>query len=666
MITKITNFLEAHAEKMVWAVVMPLCIWLLITRVLISPNYIEYDNKKFAPREIDSYILRQGAEHLRYRLNEEPKAKEPYEPRLDEFVARLASAIWPIDAGLYWPQPSNSSVEISDGRVYDVPVVGGVNDVSVEHIRAVAYLPIEEIDEENVYDKLRAGDVEPNDIDFVTVEARLDVAQLYERFNEGFAGEDVKKEWRDPCLAQPIFAAVQLQRQEQLADGSWSDWQIAPRTRIDAHRQLFEVIEDVEKLPPGEMKVRLLQFDDAQVKMDLLQPMAYRIASAEEEWFPPSLHKQYMENQKAIEAQERRKRKIAEKEQRQRKIEEARAERSKRTQRAKTTSTGGLGSELDMFMEREMIGGFGASAPGRGGQTRRSYIERKREKERAAKKSRRQVKKGRGERGEEVKVERDSYDELKDISITRKTDFSKMTKPLVFWAHDDTVEPAKSYRYRIRFGVFNPIAGTDKFTEHNKHLKNKVILWSGFSQVTETVEIPGILYFFPTYVQKDAKTVTVQVLRFALGYWYSKDFRVEPGEVIGEAIASETVDSEDKIDEITVPEVIDYATEAILVDVIPVNDWSSGKNMKPRPYHDMLYSFDGATIEHIPVKQRYWAGEVQAKFGKIKELEKRLKKPLRAWGSRLDQRRQYAPAGMDFEELGREEDFMRMMMKGRR
>ena len=80
----------------------------------------------------------------------------------------------------------------------------------------------------------------------------------------------------------------------------------------------------------------------------------------------------------------------------------------------------------------------------------------------------------------------------------------------------------------------------------------------------------------------------------------------------------------------------------------------------------MLYSFDGATIEHIPVKQRYWAGEVQAKFGKIKELEKRPKKPLRAWGSRLDQRRQYAPAGMDFEELGREEDFMRMMMKGRR
>ena len=109
------------------------------------------------------------------------------------------------------------------------------------------------------YDKAA---VEPNDIDLVTVEAKFDVAELYRRFQASFAGVDVQKEeWRDPCLAKPIFAAVQLERQELQEDGAWSAWQPLPRSRVEANRDLFKVYERISDLPAGGLDVRLMQFN---------------------------------------------------------------------------------------------------------------------------------------------------------------------------------------------------------------------------------------------------------------------------------------------------------------------------------------------------------------------------------------------------------------------
>jgi hypothetical protein len=181
-------------------------------------------------------------------------------------------------------------------KEYHLPSIGEVKDVGVEYIRAVAYVPTQMVTEQAPYDKVAH---EPNDIDLVTVEAKFDVADLYRRFFASFAGEDVREEiWRDPCLARPVFAAVQLQRQEFLGGGTWGGWQDVPRSNIDYHKRLFQIVEKAEELPPGGIKVRLLQFNDKQVMMDLLQPPAYQIASAKEEWFPPSLHARFIDLQR--------------------------------------------------------------------------------------------------------------------------------------------------------------------------------------------------------------------------------------------------------------------------------------------------------------------------------------------------------------------------------
>jgi hypothetical protein len=53
------DFFEEHIEKIVFAVTGLVCMWLLLTRVLFSPNYVTYDNTKIGINKIDTYISKQ-------------------------------------------------------------------------------------------------------------------------------------------------------------------------------------------------------------------------------------------------------------------------------------------------------------------------------------------------------------------------------------------------------------------------------------------------------------------------------------------------------------------------------------------------------------------------------------------------------------------------------
>ena len=605
---KSSNFFEEHIEKIILIIVGLVGIWFLATRVFVSPNYTEYDSKQLGPGDIDTYISEQ-AERLKDKLNRNAEIREAYKPRVDSFIALVDSAISDIDLDLSLSVPPNISRDIIDDRKYRVPHINRVSDVGVEHIRAVAYVPTGEIDLKNTYDEMEP---EPEDLDLVTVEAKFDVAQLYKMFNESFAGEDVSQEWRDPCLAEPIFAAVHLQRQEQLYDGSWSEWQVVPRTRIEARSEMFEIIEEVAKLPAGGVKVRMLQFNDEEVLKDLLQPGSYKIASAKEEWFPPSLHKKFVKVQADIDMREKREAKAVGKDGRGKRTE-ARRSRSSRPK----ASTGSTGS-----------GGFTGLGGGMFDSGTKKKTTRKNRDERGSGRDR--LKKSR--EASKTTID-DIYEEFDDILITEDVDLAEMRQPLAVWANDDTVEPGKSYRYRIRLGVFNPIAGTNQFVEQDKPKKNKVILWSEFSDTTKIVEIPERLYFFPLDIQEAAKTVTITVCRYALGYWYSKDFAVKPGEVIGKVVKPE-FDKEEEQEDITIPETIDYSTGAVLVDVRIANDWLGEKNLRARYYFDMLYSFDATNIDRFPIKAGYWPGALQIKFSEINKAKEEEKEPLRDWSGK--------------------------------
>ena len=285
----------------------------------------------------------------------------------------------------------------------------------------------------------------------------------------------------------------------------------------------------------------------------------------------------------------------------------------------------------------------------------------------------------------------DVYDEFDKIRLTWRTPLEKMREPLVFWAHDDTVEPRKSYRYRIRLGVFNPVAGTNQLSEQDISRKNEVVLWSGFSDITEPVEIPGRLYFFAKHIREAAKVVTVQVSKYVMGYWRSEDFTVSQGEVIGDLVENESAKPEigrgsrgsrgirdsrisrdsrlDMLispvarpeDEAVQPETIDYSTGAVMVDAVAVNDWSGDKNLSTRRYYDMLYSFDGTSIEHMPVRTAYWATDLQKWYSEIVRMQREKPEPLKAWNTSGRRRR---TRDAEYEDYGDDYYMEEMMMEG--
>lgn len=626
MIKKGSNFFEDHIEKVVFVLVGLICVWLLITHVFLTTNAVKYDNKVFGPGDIDDYVDGQ-AKRVDEKLNLQPQPAKPYNSRTGDFNSLIASAVTGDYAGIYMPQPSNSSGKTGVKKAYAVPGIGMPQEPAAEHIRAVAYVPSVEISEQNQYG---LNNSQLSDIDFVTVEAKFDVAQMYKNFKESFAGDDIPEEWRDSSLVSPVLAAVELQRQQMLSDGNWGNWEVVPKTRVEPRRKTFEVIEDISKLPPGGLKVRMLQFRSPDMKVNLLQPKVYSIASPREEWFPPSLHRKFLKYQAEIEVQEKQKVMAA------KIVEQTKAtQEQQRTRMAGRVSrqTGTGGDEEEGSGDASYVAPKAAAAS----KTRSDRFSEKQKLDKIQEAAKP------GLSGGTSKI----MDEYTKIMITAATDLASMREPLVIWAHDDTVELNKSYRYRMRLGVFNPIAGTDQFYEKDQELKNKVVLWSRFSDVTESVSIPGMMYFFPNDAKETAKIVTVQVARYVLGYWYSKNFTVQPGEVIGKKSEPESRPEFAALPAGMLPAVVDYSTGAVLVDIVPVNDWSGGKTIRDRHYFDMLYSLDGKTINRVPVKQNYWAEELKIKYEDVKRLEKQPREPLRSFGSRMTER---GVSGGDEEE----------------
>jgi hypothetical protein len=96
------------------------------------------------------------------------------------------------------------------------------------------------------------------------------------------------------------------------------------------------------------------------------------------------------------------------------------------------------------------------------------------------------------------------------------------------------------------------------------------------------------------------------------------------------------------------PERIDYGTGAVMVDAVAVNDWSGERTLRTRHYYDMLYSFDGVGIEHMPVSTTYWAADLQTVFSDIGRLEREPQEAFRPFGQGGRRRR---PGGLEYEGM---------------
>jgi hypothetical protein len=228
-------------------------------------------------------------------------------------------------------------------------------------------------------------------------------------------------------------------------------------------------------------------------------------------------------------------------------------------------------------------------------------------------------------------VQTDFEEELLD----EESDFGSMRDSLLVWAHDDSVQPGKTYQYRIRMGVFNPIAGRDWFQDDQADFKNQIVLWSEYSEPTDPVSILKRVYVFPMGIvadrgaPDDIEGVQVEVAKFYLGRWRDFDFDVVPGQGVGYEV--EDVQDEDEtpngIDDYQLtagetgtgqdPEMIDFTSDITCVDVIQEVIW--GTRLRASSLYKMLYYDSDKKIQQVAIGKSNWNSDARGIYAEIQE-----------------------------------------------
>lgn len=612
MIKKIGGFLEDHVEKIILIIVGLLCSWLLITRVLLTPNVVEYKGKSYSPGNLDDQILTD----VRTAINTNSDTPDPelIPPDNRNYAAMFSDTLGEVNFEFH-PKPEKPVViKVIQYPTPDINKIK-ITNADVEYIRSVVYEPVTEI---TISDPYQDSSSEPNDLDFVTVSGKLDIKSIVDEYKKCYI-DGVNKELADPCKAKPVFAQVNLQRQRLLSNGQWSGWENVSRTKIDENKELFKYTDSYSDLSFGGIEIYKYQLNHTITQLGLLQPKPYEIATANEEWLPPELHRKFKDAQKKDERDARVK------------------ESEQNTATTSTTSdTAGAGRRRD----RNATGGVNTTTTTTTG-TRRG-AQRNTENNTTTNTGQR-----RG-RGTTTQVDTSSdttrlfvdvvYDDYESVIITFATDLTKISEPILFWAHDDTVQPKNTYRYRVRVGLLNPTAENED---------DDLIFWSSFSDVTKEVDIPGKMYFFAGEVQEAAKTVSVSVSKLYLGYWYKKVFdRVAQGEMIGSIADIESKEPKaavttGRITDTTKEEkeiiTVDFTTGAVMVDVERVTELAGGSSISPVPYHNMLYTYDGKEILKMPATRipnpNIWPQDLYKAYNFVQSHNNDKFENFKSWGS---------------------------------
>jgi hypothetical protein len=228
----------------------------------------------------------------------------------------------------------------------------------------------------------------------------------------------------------------------------------------------------------------------------------------------------------------------------------------------------------------------------------------------------------------------DVQDDFEKEQLTDKSVLKSMQEPLLVWAHDDTAEPGKTYQYRIRIGVFNPIAGKNWFTEEQADFKNQIVLWSDYSDPTDELAVPKQIYVFPmeTIAAKETPNniegVQVEVAKYYLGQWRDFSFDVYPGQIIG----YEVEDDQDKDMQAGLgedyemmdvygmdldPETIDFTSGVTLVDVVKEVAW--GTSLRPSISYKMLYYGQEEELRQLVIGKSAWNSDLRKTHDEIKD-----------------------------------------------
>jgi hypothetical protein len=105
---------------------------------------------------------------------------------------------------------------------------------------------------------------------------------------------------------------------------------------------------------------------------------------------------------------------------------------------------------------------------------------------------------------------------------------------IVVWAHDDTAQPGKTYRYKLRYYLKNPVMQT-KNVCNPQNLADQFYIVSADSAWTDQVTIKSETNFFVVAVRPGIAMTRVKfdIFRWKNGAWQMQTAEAGPGDMVG-------------------------------------------------------------------------------------------------------------------------------------
>ena len=264
------NMFEAHLEKIALAASLSVCLAVILIRLMVGSGV---DNKRA------SQVTSDAAQEAQTIVSEMKRPGDPIAP--PELLAENLVEVPPL------------ALREIDQRPIDPPVIEGELPIAPpEDIEIPAIPPLKRIVVDITHAQAQMPDSQTNlssveDVDFVTVEAVIPMAQLRQAFRRSFGDSRTPK---NPVkYPEPIAGVIDLQHSRLLPDGAWGPWRSVLGLKNDPFTNKAKLLSlKMSNLSNDEYyEVMLPVQQKLESQSQVLRPSPYQLTDSQQ-WQTPS------------------------------------------------------------------------------------------------------------------------------------------------------------------------------------------------------------------------------------------------------------------------------------------------------------------------------------------------------------------------------------------
>jgi hypothetical protein len=551
MKTKGISFWERHVEHIAIGVAALIFVGLAAMQFLGSPNSVDHMGTNIGPGEVDR-MLEEKAREIAAQISSDAPSPIPQSeatPLLAKFQQQKSASISPQTTLLAW-QPSvhpggDYVVEIPPGH-FVVPEIAAPKGATVRQYFDT--LQEETVSAQTELQKILAAP--PFDLSWMTVAATFDFAAVRNGFSTDSNGaRALPAPWYGNG---PDVVDVQIHREELMPDGSFGNLVlIDPLPGRESFRAQIAGTVDAAT------RDDILDFlEDPAGRNEIIQPEFYDgLADA---WIPPDLNTQQPSTGDAkpeVPAE------VAELQNLKSQLNRLTAERDRVAAKMKENGCSEVEPEAPKKEKDDGkgSGGGGPAAPGGGGGGFSGGgdgggggglrdPQGAGTGDKAGCKSLRIKIKRLKVRIEKLEQEIAKLEPKAPQEQPKPDEQKKVEEPLpdvvTVWGHDITVQPGKTYRYRMTIHIYNPLfLHKADLMPDQQPMADQFFLASKTSEWTAPTRVEPPLRVFVIHANPNTQATamgglpsgqaTAEVFRYFNGRWWSDRFSVKPGDRVG-------------------------------------------------------------------------------------------------------------------------------------